>query len=96
MKYFATYNFLFESTLFQVEKIIDETQTPTGAAAIYSNPIVECPAHVQAGWYYNEDTGTFISPEEYERDKELYKVKVEFPELPELPEGYNLGEAHKK
>jgi len=89
MKYFATFSAVSGSTLYQVDNVMDETQTPTGVAAMYSAPLVECPPEVQIGWYYNKDTGTFVSPEEYERDKDLYKVKqpewTESPDNPSLP-----------
>ena len=49
-----------------------------------------CPAEVQVGWYYNENTNTFLSPEQYSESQNYSKTPKQEPELaPELEPNKN-------
>ncbi|TFH79526.1 hypothetical protein [Pseudomonas kribbensis] len=74
MDYFATHTEVHGSSLLLVSSVIDETQLPTGVAAMYDKSHIVCPENVRPGWYFDPQSGQYFSPEKYEEVKDNYKV----------------------
>jgi hypothetical protein len=52
---------------------VEEEGTLRGVDAMYEGKAVICPEACKEGWYYDEINKIFISPEEFEKNKNSYE-----------------------